>query len=169
MKNKKNFIETINYLSSLFLISERVDTVIKDKNTVIQYDSKNKIINFKRSFANFNLHLNAKNIKAVDNDGQEYDYINHIPLQDIEFIKIKENEIKKNHEAIDFETIKNIVEKDVEMILNVLKSLLERYPDGEEKKQVIIDIIKKQNLIVDEIMKENKWTEKEILAKNNWN
>jgi hypothetical protein len=165
MKNKKNFIERINYLSSLFLISERVDTVTKDKNTVIKYDSENEIINFKRSFANFNLHLNAKNIKAVDNHGQEDDYINNIPFKKINFLKIKKN-IKKNNEAIDFETIKNIVEKDVEMILNVLKLVLERYHDGKEKEQVIIDIIEKQNLIVDEIMKEiKKEIEKEIEKK----
>ena len=150
MKNKKNFVEMINYLSNIFLISERFATITNKKSTVIDYDNKKEIIKFERNLSKYILNLKDKSVTIVSPlDGQEDDFINNIPFKEINFLNIKD---KPNN-------IKNVVKKDVVMILKTLKSLLERYHDGEEKSQVISDLSKKQNvnLLIGEILTKNNW------------
>ena len=150
MKNKKNFIEMINYLSDPFMISERFATVTNKKNTVIDYDNKKETIKFERNLSKYILNLKDKSVTIVSPlDGQEDDFINNIPFKEINFLNIKDKP----------SNIKTVVKKDVVMILKTLKSLLERYHDGEEKSQVISDLSKKQNvnLLIGEILTKNNW------------
>jgi hypothetical protein len=150
MKNKKNFVEMINYLSDIFLISERFATITNKKNTVIDYDNKKEIIKFERNLSKYILNLKNKSVTIVSPlDGQEDDFINNIPFKKINFLNIKDKP----------SNIKNVVKKDVVMILKTLKLLLERYHDGEEKLQVISDLSKKENvnLLIGEILTKNNW------------